>query len=175
MRIILLLGALLISLSGQAQEKINWLTMEELEKAHDKEPRKVIIDMYTDWCGWCKRMDKTTFQHPEIAKYVNEHYYAVKFDAEQKDTVHFKGRDYVFVPSGRRGYHELAGILMNGKLSYPTIVYLDEELGIIQPVPGYQDPLSFEQIITYLAEDHHKLQPFEQYKKNYQARLSAKK
>lgn len=141
--------------------------MEELEAAQAKEPRKVFIDLYTDWCSWCHKMDKATFQHPGIVKYVNANFYAVKFNAESKDTIHYRGKDYVFVPQGRRGYHQLAAILANGQLSYPTIVYLNEDLEVIQPVPGYMDPRSFEQVITYLAGNHYLEQPFEQYKKNY--------
>ncbi len=153
-------------------EKINWLSIEELEAAQAEEPRKVFVDLYTDWCGWCKRMDKATFQHPEIVKYVNENFYAVKFDAETKDTITFLGQEFKFVKQGRKGYNELAAALANGRLSYPTIVYLDEDLNVIQPVPGYMDPKAFEQVITYLAGDHYKDQPFEQYKKNYELVLS---
>ncbi len=163
---------LLIALLGgslQAQDKINWLSFEELEAAQAEEPRKVFVDLYTDWCGWCKRMDKATFQHPGIVAYVNENYYAVKFNAETKDTVRFLGQDFKYIKNGRKGYNELAAVLANGQLSYPTIVYLDEEMKVIQPVPGYMDPKSFEQVITYLAGDHHKEQPFDQYKKNYQS------
>lgn len=156
----------------QAQEKINWISIEELEAAQAEEPRKVFIDLYTDWCGWCKRMDKTTFDNPGLAAYINKHYYAVKLNAETQDTIHFLGNDFVYVANGRKGYNQLAAALANGKLSYPTIVYMDENLQVIQPVPGYMDAQSFEQIITYLAGNHHQEQPFDQYKQNYQVVLS---
>jgi len=162
------------SRKAKKAETINWMTIEEAEAAVEKEPRKVIIDVYTDWCGWCKRMDKSTFQNAGLAQYVNEHFYAVKLDGEEKDSITFRGKKYGFVSQGRRGYHMLPATLMNGRMSYPTIVYLDEELNLIQPVPGYQGPEAFEQIITYLATDAHKKQPFEQYKKNYQINLSKK-
>ncbi len=155
------------SLELQAQEKINWISIEELEAAQAKEPRKVFIDMYTNWCSWCHKMDKATFQHPGIVKYINENYYAVRFNAERKDTVVYRGQAYSFIKNGRRGYHQLAAILMNGRLSYPTIVYLDEELQMIQPVPGYMGPQDFERTITYLAGDFYKSEAFEDYKKRY--------
>lgn len=159
--------------NGQEQkETINWMTIEEAEEAAKKEPRKVIIDVYTHWCGWCKKMDASTFQNPGLAKYVNQHFYAVKMNGEEKDSITFKGHKFGFVPNGKRGYNELPAVMMNGRMSYPTIIYLDEELNVIQPVPGYQNPKSFEQIITYLAEDHHKTQPFEQYKQNYKVSIS---
>lgn len=153
-------------------ETINWMSIEEAEAAAREEPRMVIIDVYTDWCGWCKRMDKNTFQNPGLAKFVNQHFYAVKLDGEEKDSLTFRGKTFGFVKQGRRGYNELPAALMNGRMSYPTIVYLDENLDVIQPVPGYQDPKSFEQIITYLAGGHYKTQPFDQYKKNYEVVIS---
>lgn len=172
---ITLLLALALQAQAQEQEQINWMNIEDLEAAQAKEPRKVFIDMYTNWCSWCHKMDKATFQHPGIAKYINENYYAVKFNAERKDTVHYRGQAYSFIKNGRRGYHQLAALLMDGRLSYPTIVYLDEDLRIIQPVPGYMGPQDFERTVTYLAGDHYKEQPFEQYKKNYQIVHTAKK
>ena len=68
---------------GLAQEsKVKWYTFEEAVELNKAEQRKIFIDVYTDWCGWCKKMDATTFNSPEIAKILNEEYYAVKFDAE---------------------------------------------------------------------------------------------
>uniref|UniRef100_A0A3Q2YUK7 Spermatogenesis-associated protein 20-like TRX domain-containing protein n=1 Tax=Hippocampus comes TaxID=109280 RepID=A0A3Q2YUK7_HIPCM len=49
--------------------------------------KKVFIDIYTDWCGWCKKMDKDTFQNPEVAAYMNENFLMVKMDAEGKDPI----------------------------------------------------------------------------------------
>ena len=167
MRLSILAIILFISHLGYSQETINWLKIEDLEAAQAKEPRKVIIDLYTNWCHWCHKMDENTFQNPGIASYVNENYYAVRFNAEQKDTILFKGQKFGFVPKGRKGYNELAAVLAKGRLSYPTIVYLDEELNLIQPVPGYMDAKAFEVLITYLGEDHHKEQEYEQYKTNY--------
>ncbi|MGB1242129.1 MAG: thioredoxin family protein, partial [Chitinophagales bacterium] len=69
--------------------KVNWISMEDLPAAMDKEPRKVLVDLYTGWCGWCKRMDKNTFSYPEIASYINENFHAVKFNAEQQENINF--------------------------------------------------------------------------------------
>lgn len=159
----------------KAQEEINWINIEDLEAAQVEEPRLVFIDLYTDWCHYCHKMDKNTFKHPGIVKYINEHFYAVKFNAEQKDTLVYRGQEYVYVPQGRKGYHQLAAVLANGQLSYPTLVYLDSNLDLIQPVPGYMSPKSFEEVITYLTGNHYLEQPFEQYKKNYKAILTAQK
>lgn len=135
------------------QAKIEWLTFEEAMKKMDKEPRKVMIDVYTDWCGWCKRMDATTFHHPEIVQYVNENYYAVKLDAEQKADINFAGRAYKFVANGRRGYHELAAELMAGRMSYPTVVYLDESKKVLQAIPGFKAAKDQDKILKYWGDN----------------------
>lgn len=138
-----------------AQDIINWYTWEEGMTKAEEEPKKFIVDLYTDWCGWCKRMDKATFQDPEIAAYVNENYIPIKFDAEQKGDINFKEQIYKFVKGGRRGYHEMAAMLTNGKLSYPTVVFMDEERNVIQALPGFLDAETFDPIIHYFAEDFH--------------------
>lgn len=64
-------------------------------------------------------MDKATFQRPEVATYMNEHFYNVKFNAEQKEDIEILGNNFKFIAQGNRGYHELAAALLNGKMSYP--------------------------------------------------------
>ena len=98
--------------SVRAQE-IKWLSWDEAVTLaqSDAEPKKIFIDVYTDWCGWCKRMDKDTFQNSEVAGYMNEYFYMVKLDGEGKEPIEFRGQTYKFVPSGRSGYHELAAAL----------------------------------------------------------------
>lgn len=162
---------LLLGLGKASAQEINWLTIEEAEELSKEEPRKLIIDVYTDWCGWCKRMDQTTFSNPVIAEYVNKHFYAVKLDAEQKDSIFFKDHTFKFVAQGRRGYHELAAALLNGKMSYPNIVYMNEQLQVIQAVPGYQDAASFEKIIKFFGEDHFVNTSWEDFQKDFVSEL----
>ena len=116
-------------------------------------PKKIFIDVYTDWCGWCKRMDKATFQNPEVAAYMNEHYYNVKFDAEQKESIEILGNTFEFVPQGNRGYHELAAALLNGKMSYPTVIFMNGKFEMLSPVPGYQEAGPFMDIAKYFGDN----------------------
>jgi thioredoxin-related protein len=131
---------------------IKWLTFEEALVLQEKEPRMWVIDFWTDWCGWCKRMEATTFSDPIIGKYVNENYYAVSFDAEQKGDVVVNGRTYKFVAQGNRGYHELAAELMQGQMSYPTVVFLDRDMNIFQALPGYRTKEDFLPIVEYFHQ-----------------------
>jgi thioredoxin-related protein len=146
-----------------AQSAVKWLTWEDAVTLSKKEPRKFFVDVYTDWCGWCKKMDKMTFDNPAVATYLNANYYPIKFNAEQRSEIKLKDKSYQYVGSGRSGYHELAKKITFGRLSYPTIVFLDENLEVIQPIPGYKEAQDFQVIMKYFAEDHHKTTPWNKY------------
>lgn len=136
-----------------------------------KEKKKLLLNVYTDWCGWCKRMEKGTFEEPNIARYINENFYPVKFDAEQKEDLEYKGKTYKYVKNGQRGYHELAAELLKGRLSFPTVVFLDEGMEVIQSIVGYKTPGQFERIATYFAQNHYKKTPWSIYQSSYKPLL----
>ena len=145
-------------------EKIKWLDFEEAVALNKKKPKKMFIDMYTDWCGWCKKMDASTFINPVIVEYMNENYYAVKFNAERKDTVAFNGKDYINTnPTGTRASHQLAQELLGGRMSYPSFVFLDENLNKVTTVPGYRKAPEFEAILNYIGSDIYKTQKWEEF------------
>lgn len=147
--------------------QVNWMTLEQAMEKNKTEKRKIFVDVYTDWCGWCKRMDSTTFVDPSVARYLNEHYYPVKFNAEQQQDILYKDKTYHFKRNGARGYHELAAEWLNNRLSYPTVVFLDENFTLIQPVPNYQEPYKMETIINYFGSDSHRKTPWESFERNF--------
>jgi thioredoxin-related protein len=150
---------------------IKWMNWKEMQEAQKKEHRKVFIDVYTGWCGWCKRMDASTFTNPVIVNYVNDNFYAVKFDAETREDINFKGRDYKYVSQGMQGYNELAAEILNNQMSYPTSVYLDENLDEIFPVPGYQESKIFESVLNYVATNSYKTVKFDDYQKSFSGKV----
>jgi thioredoxin-related protein len=165
MKKLLILIALFSTTLAGAQEKIQWMTIEQAYALSmtEESPKKIFIDVYTDWCGWCKRMDAATFQKPEVAKYMNEHFYNVKFDAEQKEDITILGNTFKFVAQGRRGYHELAAALLNGKMSYPTVVFMNGKFEMLSPVPGYQEPVQFLKVATFFGDDIYRDKKWEEY------------
>ncbi len=146
----------------QTAERINWISIEEAYAKAQTHPKKTLVDVYTSWCGWCKVMDRETFSHPAVVKYVNENYYAVKLDAESQDDITVGEKTYKYQPENRA--NEAAITLLGGKMSYPSIVYLDENFNMIQPIPGYMEAKQFHEVITFLAGDHFKNEPFEKFK-----------
>ncbi|WP_162052997.1 thioredoxin family protein [Pontibacter pamirensis] len=149
--------------ASTAAEKIQWLTIEQAAEKMKQEPRKVLVDVYTDWCGWCKKMDKNTFTDPKVAAIINKYYYAVKLDAEGREPIELKGHTFKFKPEYKA--HELAVALLNGQMSFPTTVYLDEQMNMLTPVPGYLDAESITPILRYFGEDHHKKMTWQEYEK----------
>ena len=160
---------LLASFSNEslAQNKIKWVSWEDALEANKKEKKKFLVDIYTEWCTWCKKMDKATFQKDKIATFANKNFYAIRFDAETKRDIKFNGQTYKYVRNGRKGYHELAVAITQGQLSYPTVVFLDEELSVIQPIPGFQNEKTFEMIMTYFSGDFYKSTPWASYTRTY--------
>jgi thioredoxin-related protein len=144
--------------------KIKWLDFEDAVAQSGKKPRKMFVDMYTDWCGWCKKMDQSTFLNPVIVDYMNKNFYAVKFNAERKDTVNFQGKAFVNTnPTGNRASHQLAQSLLNGRMSYPSFVFLDENQNMITIVPGFRKAPEFEAILNYIAGNNYKTQKWEEF------------
>ena len=155
--------------TSPAESPVHWITFEEAVKKSKVEKRKIFIDVYTDWCGWCKVMDKNTFSDPKVVKLLNEKFYAVKFNAEQKEDVVFNGTTYRFVGEGRSGYHQLAASLLSNKLSYPTVVFLDENFGMLAPLPGYREAPEFHKIAQFIGENHYKTGKWEDWDAKYKS------
>lgn len=136
--------------------KVNWLTFEQAVEKSKTEKRKLFVDVYTDWCGWCKVMDKNTFAEPTIAKLLNEKFYPVKFNAEQREDVVFQGTTFKFIQQGNNGAHQLAAALLNNQLSYPTVTFMEEDYSGVYPIPGYRKPEEFHPLLVFFLENQHK-------------------
>jgi len=148
-----------------AEGDLKWYTWEEAVAACKKEPRKIFVDVYTDWCGWCKVMDKKTFPIPEVKSYIEANFYPVKLDAEQKEDIVWNGNTFSWRPAGRNGINMLAYSLLEGKTSYPTIVYFNEKFERIMISPGYKTPEQFLPELKFAAEEHYTTKTWEEYQK----------
>ncbi|CAG5080068.1 thioredoxin family protein [Parvicella tangerina] len=151
---------------AQEAEGINWMTWDEMiaQREKDEVKKKVFIDFTTGWCGWCKKMDATTFKDPNIINYMNQKYYPVKFDAETRDTIEFNGHTFTnsdpsFVkssPNARGKTHWFAYSILDGATSYPSYVILDEQLTRLTIYPGYKTQEDLIGILVFFASDQYK-------------------
>jgi len=152
--------------TSAATAQIKWMSWDEAVAANEKEPKKLLVDVYTEWCGWCKKMDKNVFTDPAIEAYVKKNFYAVKFDAEQKESIKYDGHTFKFNPNAtRRGVHDLAIALLDSRMSYPSIVYLDENRDRISISPGFKPADKFINELNFIQGGHYKTKTYQEYLK----------
>ncbi len=171
--ILFTLALAFLSLNAIAQ-KINWVTFEEAIKLQKKNPKKIMMDVYTNWCGPCKMLDKNTFQNKDVADYVNANYYAVKFNGEGNEVVNYNGKSFSnpnYNPAfanRRNSAHELARYFQIR--SYPTVMFLDEKGDLIFPLIGYKTVSQMELYLKMFDKDEHKkLDTQEKFNEYYKA------
>ncbi len=135
-----------------ADAPFKWYTVEEAAALNKDKSKVYFVDVYTDWCGWCKRMDKATFAQPEIQDFLKKNFIPVKFNAEQKAAVQFLDKQYKFNPNvGRKGTHDLARMMLAGRMSYPSFAFMNGAGEVIEVSKGYKTPEQFMPVLEKVA------------------------
>jgi thioredoxin-related protein len=159
--------------SPDKSEQIKWYTFEEAYNLNKKKPKKIFVDVSTDWCGWCKKMDAETFRNPVISEYMSKHFYCVKLDAETKDTITLDGQKFVNKnPGVKRSTHQLAVELLKGRMAYPSLVFLNEKGQWITVIQSYLAPASFEPVIHYYGDDAYLKSSYDEYKTTFKGTIN---
>ena len=159
-------------------QKIQWMSFSEAQEEQKKEPKKIFMDVYTEWCGPCKLLDKNTFQNPDVSRYIIENYYAVKFNAEGVEEIKYYDQTFSnpnFDPNrkGRNATHQFTQFL--GVKGYPTMVFFSENGDPIMPLVGYQKPKQIELFLKMIKQGDYQIfskpEDFENYRKNFVPRF----
>jgi thioredoxin-related protein len=140
-------------------QQIEWLNMNEALEHQKENPKKIMLFVYTEWCGYCHKMNEKTFVNKDVARYINKHFYAVNFNGEGTEKVNYKDFEYTnpnYDPDrkGRNYQHFFADALQI--TSYPAIVFFDENGEIISPVKGYKSAQDLEIYLKMIASDDYK-------------------
>jgi thioredoxin-related protein len=165
--IFLVSGMKLMAQKPAEIKTIPWTSFEkaiETNAAAKKNKKKIFIDVYTDWCGWCTHMENTTFKDSSIIALMNKYYLPVKLNAERKDTVKWAGNTYVNPnPATPRSTHQLAITLLKGQLAYPAFVFMDEQEKVVVIIKGYRQASEMADILKFYGDDIYKSKTWEQY------------
>lgn len=137
-------------------EGIGKHAIEVAELRREAAPRPLVLFITADWCSYCKLMKKKVFTNAELANKIESEFYFAELDGEFSEPISWAGRTYRFSPSGlRTGTHELALHLgaVNGKLSYPTLVILDENGKVIFRYGGFLTAMEMFKILDTVKSE----------------------
>ena len=159
-KLIAIVAFVLVATATLEAQEIKWMTFDQAIAAQKKKPKKIFIDVYTNWCGPCKMLANNTFKNKDLVNYVNDNYYAVKFNGEGNEVVNYKGQKFEnkdFDPAraqSRNSLHPLTNYLQ--VQAYPTMVFLDEKNDLITGITGYMSPTQLELYLKMFKNDEHK-------------------
>jgi thioredoxin-related protein len=175
-KVLLIIIIITFGLITKAQDnEINWMTFSEALTAQKENPKKIMMDVYANWCGPCKLLDKNTFHNLNLVKYVNENFYAVKFNGESKESITYQGQEY-----GNPHYdktkefthnssHQLADFLQ--VRAYPSILFFENDGSLLAPLPGYRTAKQLEVFLKLFKTDKYKEinteEAFSKYQKDF--------
>ena len=174
-KILILLILFLIPISGFSQ--VHWMTLSQAMEAQKKEPKKILIDFYADWCAPCKEMEKTTYNNPEIARIINESFYAVKFESDGNENVIYAGHTFTNLDfkskRSKNSLHQFTKYMNINMI--PTMVFLDENTDPITSLSGFLKAKEVEPYLTMIASNEYKTiksrQEWEGYQKKFRSRI----
>jgi thioredoxin-related protein len=148
-------------------DKLLWMNWKELAPKMNNETKPVIMDLYTNWCYWCKVMEKKTYANSKVIAYINEHFYAVKFDAESKEVVEWRNKQFNFNEAYK--INDFAMYVTNGQPGFPTMVIFPDEKSEPIAVSGYMQPKEIEPILKYFGEGAYKKESFNDFQSTFKA------
>lgn len=147
---------------------VKWMSFKEAQELNKKQQRPFLVDVYTDWCGWCKKMMATTYSDQGLATYINNYFYPVKFDAETKDTIEYNGTLYYNTGKERKSPHQLAVKLLNGQLTYPSTIFVANNFQFNLLSQGYMEVRKIEPILIFTVENAYRTTAYEEFRLSFE-------
>lgn len=144
--------------------QVKWTTIEKASTIHND--KLYMVDFYTSWCGWCKKMDNETFSNPIVVKILNKYYNPVKFNAEGNAEFNWNGMKYSSTPTPPGNHpatHVFAKTILGPKMGFPSFGIFNKDQSTITVVQGYNNADDFAMILWYFASEDYKKYPFEKY------------
>lgn len=154
-----------LSTNLSAKEKINWITLSEAQQKIKEKPKPILIDLYTNWCYWCKVMDNKTYQNQKVVKYINENFYAVKLNAESENQLFWNEQKFNYNKDNK--LNDFALYVTAGQPGFPTTVIFTGLKQNPAAIPGYMSPREIEGILKYFGEDYYEKESFESFSANF--------
>lgn len=171
-RFIMIVTVCCLPLKQFAQQRsVKWISFEELELVNTKNPRKVIIEVYSKDCEWCKKFEKDVLENAVIANYINDNYYLVKAEAFDKAPIRFNGKELF----STNGFHPITSVYLKDPkgtpLSSPTQLFFDEKLTLLNFLKGYTTAKNFEMALSYFGDNYYKKMDWDKFIFGFKGKL----
>jgi thioredoxin-related protein len=134
--------ALPLLAAGTASAEIRWRTFDAGLREAKATGRPMIVDVFTGWCGYCKKMDREVFPRDEVQAYLAKKFIPVRVDGEGAEAINYEGRAYTGATFSQR--FRISG--------YPTFIFLRADGAHLVNVPGYMPPEQFLTLLRYVGE-----------------------
>jgi thioredoxin-related protein len=147
---------ILFAQTNEELESLRWYQWTEGVVATQASGKYMLVDVYTDWCGWCKKMDRTVYGHPRVQQLLAANFIPIKLNAESTN----------LITNGTNQYTEQEWAKMLGVTSYPTILVYNKQFQLVSRFSGYKEPERFIRYLKYICEKYYTQYSFQEYLKS---------
>jgi thioredoxin-related protein len=171
MKVVLVCSLFILSsakVTNTSHDKPGWMMMNELKDKMKSDSKPILIDLYTNWCYWCKVMDKKTYTNSKVVSYINDHFYPVKLDAETKESIQWNNKAYNFNDNYK--VNDFTMYVTAGQPGFPTTVIFTDEQSEPVSIQGYLAPKEIEPILKYFGEGAYKKQSYTEFKTGFKSK-----
>lgn len=132
---------------------ISWISLEEAQLKANEDGKKILVNVYTDWCEFCKKLDNDVYPDSTVMQNLNKFYHSVRLDGESDDLITFNG-----VSMTKEDFAQELGVR-----SYPTILFIDSNGELILQINGYMPVNDFQNMLVYIGEEAYKKTEFHEF------------